>query len=266
MQHYDPELEGFPEDREIFTRRERLRAQREVENASPVRLRLGISVVLVVLAGALSWMTVSWLLDRTASSEPLPEAPALGEEDQEDDPGETQQENRPPSPGGASAEGEDNTGEGPILVHVAGGVAEPQVVELDHGARVIEAVEAAGGLTDEAAAEGINLAAEAQDGTLIYVPTSEELESGAGAELPHNGAGTAPDADDGTAGDDQAAININTADAQELEELPGIGPALAERIITYRQTHGDFGSVEELAAVSGIGPAIIENITDSVTW
>lgn len=119
-----------------------------------------------------------------------------------------------------------------------------------------------------------------QDGALIWVPTPEELKKGTGPpadaqgpaeaigaapgsapELtPGGGAGSVPGTPAG------ALINLNTADATALQELPGIGPALSERIIGYRETNGPFGSLEELAAVSGIGPVILEDVTGLVTW
>lgn len=236
-------MDAPPEyEEELLTRRERLRLHRQEEHSAPARISLRAGAVVVVLVGLLSWITVSWVTSRS-DTEPLSEVVPLQEasiEPIEDQPG----------------------GEDPavLIVHVAGAVKNPQVVQLEPGDRVIDAVEAVGGMTDGAAPEGINLAAAAEDGTLIFVPTAEELESG---DVPSAAAG----AEGGGASAEQGpTVDINTAEAAELEQLPGIGPALADRIITYRETHGAFSAFEELAAVSGIGPAILENIVDDVTW
>ena len=227
----------------LLSRRERLRAERLQQHAAPARISLRAGAVTVAVAALLSWAAVSWVTGRPETAE-LPEPPTL----------DSTAEQRPQERPGGSGE------ESPavVVVHVAGAVAQPQVVELEPGDRVADAVEAAGGFTEEAALHGLNLAAEAQDGSLVYVPTTEELASG---DHPPPTGGT-----EDAAGQESAVININTAEAGQLEQLPGIGPALAQRIITYRESHGGFSSLEELAAVSGIGPAIIENIAEQVTW
>lgn len=235
---------GVSEPEALLTRRERLRAERLQQNAVPARISLRAGAVTVAVAALLSWAAVSWVTGRSETAE-LPEAPAL----------DSTAEHRPLE----RPEGPEEEAAAVLLVHVAGAVAQPQVVELEPGDRVADAVQAAGGFTEEAAQHGLNLAAEAQDGSLIYVPTADELASG--ENLPPFGAST-----ESSPGQEEALININTAEAGQLEQLPGIGPALAERIITYRETNGEFSSLEELAAVSGIGPAIIENIADQVTW
>ncbi|WP_010524218.1 ComEA family DNA-binding protein, partial [Nesterenkonia sp. F] len=175
-----------------------------------------------------------------------------------------------PEPPAGDSPSEDGTA-APVVVHVAGAVAEPGVVELVDGARVRDAVDAAGGLTDDAAAEGINLAAEAVDGGYLHVPTAEELESGEGAGPPAGpDGGAAPGG--GATGDaggedgDAAPIDLNRADAQTLQRLTGIGPALADRIIEHRSETGPFASLEDLAGVKGIGPSTLEDVEDQVTW
>lgn len=233
-----------PED-DLLTRRERLRLQRQIDHAAPARINLRISAVIVVLVGLLSWILISWLTRSTDTTETLTEVVPL------------EAASLSPQPENLEDQAPDV-----LIVHVAGAVNDPQVVELEPGDRVIDAVEAAGGITEEAAPQGINLAAAAEDGTLIFVPTADELETG---ELP-SAAVDAPGASHLAGTPEQAAINLNTADAAELQQLPGVGPAIADRIIAYREANGSFGALEELAAVSGIGPAILENIADDVTW
>ncbi len=142
----------------------------------------------------------------------------------------------------------------PILVDVAGWVRRPGVYELAPGARVIDAIEAAGGARSGAALEALNLAAPLTDGTQILVPKRGEAPAAATGGT--TGAGTA-----GSGG----LINVNTASASELEALPGIGEVLAQRIVDHRTEHGPFASVEDLLDVSGIGEAILEDIRDLVT-
>ena len=136
-----------------------------------------------------------------------------------------------------------------ITVHVAGAVSHPGVVRLREGDRVIDAIEEAGGPLPEADLEALNLAQEVSDGQKIHVRVAGED----GGE----GAGTA-------GGSGGGKVNINLADRGELEELPGIGPTLAERIIAYREKTGGFRSVEELKQVSGIGEKKLEEIRDLV--
>ena len=138
-----------------------------------------------------------------------------------------------------------------LIVDVAGAVRKPGVYEFAEGQRVIDAVNAAGGPTGKADLTSLNLAAPLTDGTQVLVPRS------AGAGVPIYGAGT-------TSGS-TTLINVNTASATELEELPGIGEVLAGEIIAYRTENGPFTSVDELDEVSGIGPATLEDIRDQVT-
>jgi competence protein ComEA len=134
---------------------------------------------------------------------------------------------------------------------VAGWVRHPGVYELPSGARVIDAIEAAGGPRRGAALEPLNLAAPLVDGTQILVPKR-------GQAPPTGTASTA-------AGTPGGLINVNTASAAELEALPGIGEVLSQRIVDYRTEHGPFASVEDLLDVSGIGEAILADIRDLVT-
>lgn len=159
-----------------------------------------------------------------------------------------------------------------LHVHVTGEVARPGVVSLEPGARVVDAVEAAGGLTDAAVTESVNLAAPVTDGQQVLVPDTETAPVPApGAPAP--GAAAAPGAavppgvsgaPPGTGAPEGAApggtLNLNTATAAELETLPRVGPVLAGRIVEFRQQHGGFAAVADLDAVPGIGPALMESL------
>ena len=136
-----------------------------------------------------------------------------------------------------------------VVVYVSGAVASPGVLTLPASSRVIDAIMAAGGATPEADLESINLARILVDG--------EQIRVGVAGESP-------PPASAGTGADAQACVRLATATETELQTLPGIGPALAQRIISYRATHPRLTSVEELDDVPGIGPSLIEKIRPGV--
>ena len=136
-----------------------------------------------------------------------------------------------------------------VVVYVSGAVASPGVLTLPASSRVIDAITAAGGATPEADLESINLARILVDG--------EQIRVGVVGESP-------PSASAGTDTDAQACVRLATATETELQTLPGIGPALAQRIISYRATHPRLTSVEELDDVPGIGPSLIEKIRPGV--
>jgi competence protein ComEA len=156
-----------------------------------------------------------------------------------------------------------------IVVHVAGAVIAAGVVELPAGARVHEAVSAAGGARSDADLAAVNLARLLVDGERVYIPVPGETPPPAD-EGPVGGVG-APEtsgsasASGSGAGLQAGLVDLNAADAAALMDLPGIGPVLAERIVTYRTSHGPFPDVESLADVSGIGPAILDAVRDLVT-
>jgi competence protein ComEA len=141
-----------------------------------------------------------------------------------------------------------------IVVSVAGAVNDPGIVELDAGARVADAIEAAGGLTEGADPGFLNLARVVADGDLVAVP--DAAASSAAAPVSGDDSGGA-----GTGG----LVNVNVASAAELDALNGIGPVLAERIIEYREANGSFQSLDELSEVSGIGTALLEQLREQVT-
>lgn len=172
-----------------------------------------------------------------------------------------------PDAGGAGAPG-DADGPEELVVHVSGAVADPGVVRLSPGARVDDALSAAGGPRDDADLESVNLARPLADGEQIHVAVpGEDPPAGAApapGAAPPPASGGAPETSSSTGGDG-ALINLNTADVAQLEELPGVGPAIAQRILEHREKNGPFTSVDGLLEVSGIGAATLEKIRDQAT-
>jgi|SRR5436190_7491470 len=140
-----------------------------------------------------------------------------------------------------------------LIVDVAGLVRKPGVYQFDPGARVVDAVERAGGARDGADLSLLNLAAPLVDGQQILVPKKGETPAAGTGTTGTTGVGGLP------------IVNINTADEPTLETLNGVGPALATAIIQYRTEHGPFTSVDQLDDVSGIGPATLEKLRPQVT-
>lgn len=143
----------------------------------------------------------------------------------------------------------------PLLVHVAGAVRRPGVVELVAGDRVADAVAAAGGVLPDASVAVLNLARPLVDGEQVVVPTGEEVAAGVGAGGPSA-------TDDAYLPDGR--VDLNRATAADLEELPGVGPVLAGRIVSHRDERGPFTEPVELRSVSGIGEATWASLRDLV--
>lgn len=185
------------------------------------------------------------------------------------------------------------SGEATVRVHVAGAVNNPGVYTLPAQGRAVDAIAAASGAAADADLDRVNLAGALSDGVQIYVP--HRGETAAPAQIQPNGGtanagqgnaangasqnGTAQSGaaqnnapqpartltSSGNAQKGSASVNINTATAEELQSLPRIGPAMAQRIIAWREAHGGFRSVDELDAVPGIGPSMLENLRPLVT-
>jgi competence protein ComEA len=150
----------------------------------------------------------------------------------------------------------------PLQVHVVGAVLRPGLYAFVEGSRVQDAVTAAGGLTSDAKLDGINLAAKLEDGQQLEIPAG-----GAGTAAqpePTSGFRVIPSSE-ATATPSGDLININTASAEVLAELPGIGPTTAQRIVDYRTENGPFARIEDLMNVAGIGPATFDNINTLIT-
>lgn len=141
------------------------------------------------------------------------------------------------------------SGNADLYVHVSGAVRTPGLYVLPAGARVVDAIAAAGGFAEGADRSAVNLARTLDDGEQLPVPRE--------GERPPAGAVAPAPAD--------ALVDLNSADAAQLETLPRIGPALAERIIAWRDDNGGFTSVEDLLAVPGIGDTMLESLRDLVT-
>ncbi|MCR2811764.1 helix-hairpin-helix domain-containing protein [Microbacterium sp. zg.Y1090] len=140
-----------------------------------------------------------------------------------------------------------------VYVHVSGAVAAPGLYVLESGARVVDAVAAAGGFGADADRAAVNLARPVGDGEQLHVPVVGEAPA-AGAAGPA-----------GPAGGGDGRVNLNTADLTALDTLPRIGPALAQRILDWREQNGRFTSIEDLLAVPGIGEKMLAALRDLVT-
>lgn len=169
----------------------------------------------------------------------------------------------PASSGGATSGG-DTAGSGQIVVDVDGAVAHPGLYKLPPDSRVQAALAAAGGLSPQADVHRINRAAKLHDGQKLYVLSQGESTPPLAASSGQGCEGQAcTSAEGGVAGSDtegQGLVNINTANATQLTQLPGVGPAIAQKIIDYRTANGSFTSVDDLTKVPGIGTAKLAQI------
>ena len=156
-----------------------------------------------------------------------------------------------------------------IWIDVAGAVRRPGLYSLPQGARTAAALERAGGIGRGAERAAVNLAAKLVDGQQVFVPARGRPDVGAaaapaaGASAPATSAG-APGAAPANASSPSARVSLSSATQAQLEELDGIGPALAQRILQYRQQHGGFRSIDQLQEVSGIGAKRFEALKGSI--
>jgi competence protein ComEA len=167
--------------------------------------------------------------------------------------GETVRVDRAPS--AAPGAGPANGGQGGVFVHVAGAVRRPGLVRVPAGARVAAAVARAGGPSAKADLSGVNLAAQVEDGQQVVVPAAGMVAAGAVA---------APGGSSGAASAPGLKPSIGTATVEQLDEIDGIGPTLAERIVEYRAENGGFSSLDELQDVEGIGEKRLETLREAL--
>lgn len=164
--------------------------------------------------------------------------------------------------GGVNEAPEPHDGAQLLTIHVAGAVKNPGIVRVPSGARVFDAISAAGGADAGAQLDSLNLAALVEDSAKIHVPRMGEA---APSQLV-GPVGSTPTAGSTGAGTSAGGkVNLNTATVEELDTLPKVGPILAKRIVEWRQQHGPFASVEDLDAVDGVGPKMMESLLPLVT-
>lgn len=219
--------------------RDRLRAVARWLDATPSE----VAGVTLLLLGSVALTAVLWWQAQprpaTGHAAPSGAVPTVAQ-----DPGLA-----PPAPTASPSAG-------PVTVHVAGAVDRPGVVELAPGARVADALDAAGGPTGGAEIARLNLARPLADGEQIHVPVAGEPAPSPAASASGSAGAAAEDGDE--------RIDLNQAGPDELEELPGIGPTLAERIVEHREEHGPFGEVGQLRDVSGIGERTLQDLAEHV--
>lgn len=239
--------------------------------------RQAIAGVALVVALAVAMLAGRYVLARDDAA-PEPVAVSQGEDSAGSSEGAAQgaapdrgspaQTGSSPVPAGEGSASAGASASGQVTVHVVGQVERPGVVVLPSGSRVDDALERAGGATDEADLSSVNLARPVVDGEQVVVPAPGEtpvpVPSAAGAPA---GAGAGQPAPGGVGGPSGPAslVDLNTADVTTLETLPGVGPVLAQRIVDWRTEHGRFTAVEELGEVSGIGDKIYAQLSSKVT-
>lgn len=208
----------------------------DTERSPSRRLRVGVGAATVLLIGA---FVVAVLLSGMTGGRnvPLPSGSGL--------PSQT--------PSAPAARSSAPSADEELYVHVSGAVSRPGLIRVPAGSRVVDAIEAAGGFAETADPAGVNLARVVQDGEQLRVPVVGEMMT-----QPEGASGSAGGASGGL-------IDLNRATAAQLETLPRIGPALAQRIVEWREANGPFGAVTDLRNVSGVGDKIFEELKDRVT-
>ena len=247
--------------------------------------RWGLSPRVLLLVAVLALVAVVWGVTQFSAApraEQIASPSATAESVQAVGAQQSTQSTAQPTPSESAQGGA--SGEATVRVHVAGAVNNPGVYTLPAQGRTVDAIAAASGAAADADLDRVNLAGTLSDGVQIYVP--HRGETAAPAQIQPNGGtanagqgnaangasqgGTQPQpartlTPAGSAQKGSTPVNINTATAEELQTLPRIGPAMAQRIIAWREAHGGFRSVDELDAVPGIGPSMLENLRPLVT-
>ena len=163
-----------------------------------------------------------------------------------------------------------------IYIYITGEVKNPGIVKLNENSRIIDAINSAGGTTNNANISKINLAYVLKDGMKVNIPNKEDLKNnnnfdyitmssgdGKNDDIPESENSLSSKSDKSNT--NKSVVNINTATQTELETLPGIGPSIALKIINYRNENGKFSSIDEIKNVSGIGDSKFENIKKYIT-
>lgn len=253
----------------------RLESWRPVDRSTALRILGGLAVAALV---------AGWWYGRTAVAAPVEDTIPVATSDVTDDtqtaePVTAPAEDTPLSgpqvlddPSGSAPDGTPSdkaeelvVAEVPLVVHVIGAVLRPGLVTVPVGSRVDDVVAAAGGPTVDAAIDRLNLAAPVSDGMQVRVPTEDD-ELGWPLmipALPTAGSGSDPNSPGPAV--ESGPVNLNTASAEQLDTLPGIGPATAAAILRWREDNGGFYSLEDLLSVPGIGQAKMAAIRDLVT-
>lgn len=148
-----------------------------------------------------------------------------------------------------------------VIVHITGAVKTPGIVKLPEGARIEDAIDKAGGLTEDADISDVNLAYVLEDGIKIKIPTISEEKN---EEIIINSSGEGIVEKEISNNSENKIININKANETDLQALPGIGASLAGRIVEYRNSNGKFNEIEDIKNVSGIGDSKYENIKNLI--
>ena len=161
---------------------------------------------------------------------------------------------------------ENNTNDDIVIIHITGSVKNPGIVKLKEGSRIEDAIESAGGLTENADITKVNLAYVVEDGTKIKIPSASEEDIG-DEDIIDSKSGDNIIIEENTISSNKSiqTININKATEKEFETLPGIGPSLASKIIEYRNQNGKFESIEDIKNINGIGDNKYEKIKDLIT-
>lgn len=161
---------------------------------------------------------------------------------------------------------ENNTNDDIVIIHITGSVKNPGIVKLKEGSRIEDAIESAGGLTENADITKVNLAYVVEDGTKIKIPSASEEDIGDEDIIDSkSGDNIIIEENAVPSNNSTQTININKATEKEFETLPGIGPSLASKIIEYRNQNGKFESIEDIKNVNGIGDNKYEKIKDLIT-
>ncbi|GAA3864494.1 hypothetical protein GCM10022381_05450 [Leifsonia kafniensis] len=230
-------------------------------SASP-RVRIGIGAAIVLLILALIVAVVVSAFRQESGSTVVAPGSMTTSMSPNDASGGADAAASPSAAGQDSESGAGTTGEGAFLfVHVLGAVRKPGLFQLAEGARVVDAIAAAGGLSEAGDPAGVNLARAVSDGEQLYVPARGEAQPQA---PPASGGGGAVGGS-ASGGVVAALVNLNTATIADLDSLPRIGPAMAQRIIDFRTANGRFSSIDELRNVTGIGEKTFDGLKDLVT-